>query len=338
MRVIIVGFGVVGQSFAKTVQAKAGWLKSRYGIIPQVVAIVDRGGAIVNQDGVKLAEALASRETAGTVASHGAYGRRNVTTLEVIDDVEADVLLELTPTHLPDGEPGLMHIESAIKKGLNVVTTNKGPLAVAMPSLIELAQYQRVQLRFSGTVGGGTPILSFAKECLEGDHIESVQGILNGTTNYILTRIFDDGVPMDDAIKEAQQAGYAEADPTIDISGLDTACKLVIISNWIMGKRVTIRDVEVEGVSKINPNEILEAKRAGKAIKLVGRADDSNTSVHPRAVAISNPLCVNGTLNAVAFDTELAGTVTLIGAGAGGKETATAVLRDLIDIKKMLLK
>lgn len=338
MRVIIVGFGVVGQSFAKIVQVKGEWLKSRYGIIPQVVAIVDRGGAIVNQDGVKLAEALTSRESAGTVASHVVHGQRNVTALEVINDVEADVLLELTPTHLPDGEPGLMHIESAIKKGLNVVTTNKGPLAVAMPSLIELAQYQRVHLRFSGTVGGGTPILNFAKECLEGDHIESIHGILNGTTNYILTRIFDGGIPMVDAVKEAQQAGYAESDPTLDISGLDTACKLVILSNWIMGKRVTIRDVEVEGISKINHNEILEAKRSGKAVKLVGQADESNTSVHPRAVAINDPLCVNGTLNAVAFDTELAGTVTLIGAGAGGKETATAVLRDLIDIKKMLLK
>jgi len=338
MRVIIVGFGTVGQSFARIIQLKSEWLKARYGIIPQIVAIVDRGGALVNQDGVKLTDALSSREKSGTVAAHDIWGLRNVTALNVINDVEADVLLELTPTHLPDGEPGLTHLESAIKKGLNVVTTNKGPLAVAMPSLIELAQYQQVQIRFSGTVGGGTPILSFAKDCLDGDQIESAQGILNGTTNYILTRIFEAGIPMADAVKESQQAGYAEADPTLDVSGLDTACKLVIISNWIMGRRITIKDVEVEGILKLSQRQILDAKRDGKAIKLIGLVDKSNASVHPRAIVVDDPLCVNGTLNSIVFKTELAGKVTLIGAGAGGRETATAVLRDLIDIKKLLLR
>ncbi|HKM75308.1 MAG TPA: homoserine dehydrogenase [Candidatus Bathyarchaeia archaeon] len=338
MRVIIVGFGTVGQSFARIIQLKGEWLKAHYGIIPQVVAIVDRGGALVSQDGVRLADALSSREESGTVAAHDVWGQRSVTALNVINDVEADVLLELTPTHLPDGEPGLTHVESAIKKGLSVVTTNKGPLAVAMPSLIELAQYQQVQIRFSGTVGGGTPILNFAKECLDGDQIESVQGILNGTTNYILTRIFEAGIPMGDAVKEAQQAGYAEADPTLDVSGLDTACKLVIISNWIMGRRITIKDVEVEGISKLTQLEILDAKREGKAVKLVGIVDESSASVRPRPVDVIDPLCVNGTLNSIVFKTELAGKVTLIGAGAGGRETATAVLRDLIDIKKMLLR
>ena len=338
MRVIIVGFGTDGQSFVRIIQLKSEWLKARYGIIPQIVAIVDRGGALVNQDGVRLDDALSSREKDGTVAAHELWGVKDITALSVINEVEADVLLELSPTHLPDGEPGLTYLESAIKKGLNVITTNKGPLAVAMPSLIELAQYQRVQIRFSGTVGGGTPILNFAKDCLDGDQIESAQGILNGTTNYVLTRIFDAGIPLGDAVKEAQQAGYAETDPTLDISGLDTACKLVIISNWIMGRRVTIKDVDVEGISKVSQREILDSKREGKAVKLVGLVDKSNVSVHPRAVDINDPLCVKGTLNAIVFKTELAGKVTLIGAGAGGKETATAILRDLIDIKKILLR
>jgi homoserine dehydrogenase len=338
MRVIVVGFGTVGQSFAQVIQLKSEWLKARYGIIPKVVAIVDRGGAFVNQDGIRLAEALSTRAKNGTVAAHPVWGLQNVTALHVINDVEADILLELTPTRLPDGEPGLTHLESAIKKGLNVVTTNKGPLAVAMPSLIELAQYQQVQIRFSGTVGGGTPILNFAKECLDGDKIESAQGILNGTTNYILTRIFEAAIPIEEAVKEAQQAGYAEADPTLDVSGLDTACKLVIISNWIMGRRITIKDVEVEGISKISQREIIEAKQEGKAVKLLGLVDQESSSVHPRGVATADPLCVNGTLNAIVFKTELAGKVTLIGAGAGGRETATAVLRDLIDIKKTLLR
>jgi homoserine dehydrogenase len=239
---------------------------------------------------------------------------------------------------LPDGEPGLSNIESALKKGLNVVTTNKGPLAVAMPSLLELAEYQKVQFRFSGTVGGGTPMLAFAKDCLDADRIESIQGILNGTTNYILTRVFEAGVSMDAAVAEAQKAGYAETDPTLDVSGLDTASKLVIIANWILGRRITLKDVEVEGIRNVSLKDVNDAKRDDKALKLVGLLDASSVSVHPRAVPVDDPFCVNGTLNSIKFQTELAGNVTLIGPGAGGQETAMAVTRDLVEIKKALLK
>jgi len=247
------------------------------------------------------------------------------------------VFLEFTPTNLPDAEPGLTHIESAIKKGLNVITTNKGPLAIAMPSLLELADYQRVQFRFSGTVGGGTPYLDFAKKCLSGDKIRSIQGILNGTTNYILTRMFDAGITMKEALEEASRAGYAEADPSYDINGIDTASKLVIISNWIMGKRVSIHDVEIEGISNVTLDQVDQAKRSGNAMKLVGSVDDSQLSVRPRPVPLDDPLCVKGTLNAVVFKTEQVGNLTVTGRGAGGSETASAALRDLIDIKTALI-
>lgn len=338
MRLIIIGFGNVGRSFVEIVKGREEWLRMRYGFTPQVVAIVDRGGAIISQTGIALEEALTARKLGGSVAHHKELGHEGMSALSAIDNVEADVLLELTPTKMPDGEPALTHIESAIKKGLNVVTANKGPLAVAMPALIELAQYEGVHLKFSGTVGGGTPILDFAKNCLNGDKIESIEGILNGTTNYILTRMFDAGITMEEALDEAKKAGYAEADSSYDISGLDSASKLVIMCNWILGKRVSIRDVRLEGISKVNVQDVEKLKRSGKAIKLVGFADDSEISVHPRPIPLDSPLCVKGTFNAVAFKTEFAGNITLIGHGAGGKETASAVLRDLIDIKKMLLK
>jgi homoserine dehydrogenase len=201
-----------------------------------------------------------------------------------------------------------------------------------------LAEYEGVHLRFSGTVGGGTPILDFAKNCLIGDRIESIEGILNGTTNYILTRMFDAGTTMEEALREAQNAGYTERDPSYDINGLDTAGKLVILCNWILGRRVSIRDVDLEGISKVSVQDVERAKRSGKAVKLVGLAGESEISVHPRAIALEDPLCVKGILNAVTFKTEFAGDNTLIGRGAGGTQTATGVLRDLIDIKRMLLK
>ncbi len=334
----MVGFGVVGRSFAQIVIERANWLRDGYGITPRVVAIVDRGGAMIDEDGIGLQEALSLRQSAGSVSAHATLGHKGISAVSVIASVEADVLLELTSTHLPDGEPGLTHIESAIKKGLHVITTNKGPLAIAMPALLELAQYQGVHIRFSGTVGGGTPILNFAKESLTGEKIESIEGILNGTTNYILTRMYDAGITAKAALSEAVEAGYAEADPSYDINGLDTASKLVIMCNWIMKRKVSIRDVEIEGISTVNVRDVEEAKRTGKAIKLLGLIDEREISVHPRPVLVKDPLCVNGTLNAVLFRTEHAGDIVLTGRGAGGMETGSAVLRDLIDIKKMLLK
>lgn len=336
MRLIMIGFGSVGRSFAEIVAKSSNTLRKQYGIALTIVAIVDRGGAVISQEGVDISEVLSARNSSGSVAGHSTLGRRGITASNVIDKVEADVLLELTPTILPDGEPGLSHIESAIKKGMNVVTTNKGPLAAAMPSLLELARYQGIEFKFSGTVGGGTPILSFAKKCLTGCKIESVEGILNGTTNYILTRMLDSGITMNEALKEAQKAGLAEADPAYDITGLDTASKLVIISNSIMDRRVSITDVDYDGISKVTVDDMEKARRSGNAIKLVGRIDKFEISVHPRAIPLTSPLSVRGSLNTVLFNTDMAGTVVLTGRGAGGTETSVAVLRDLIDLKRTL--
>lgn len=338
MRAIMVGFGAVGKAFAEMVTKRSPSLEKQYGIIPKIVAIVDRGGALINQQGLDLQEAISIRLASGSVSGHRTMGHRGATAMTVIDSVEADVLLELTPTNLPDGEPGLTHIESAIKKGLNVITTNKGPITAAMPSLLELAQYQRVQLRFSGTVGGGIPILNFAKKCLTGCNIESIEGILNGTTNHILTRMLDAGITFNAALKEAQEAGYAEADPSYDINGLDTASKLVIMCNWIMGRRASLMDVDIQGISNVTVEDIVREKRSDKAIKLVGSIDESEISVHPQPIPFNSPLCVKGNLNAVVFKTDIAGSITITGRGAGGTETASAVLRDLIDIKETLLK
>ncbi|MGA3404622.1 MAG: homoserine dehydrogenase [Candidatus Bathyarchaeia archaeon] len=337
MRLIMIGFGSVGRAFAEIVAKSSNTLRKQYGIGLKIVAIVDRGGAVISQQGVDISEALSARDSSGSVAGHSTLGHRGTTASNVIDKVEADVLLELTPTILPDGEPGLSHIESAIKKGMNVVTTNKGPLAAAMPSLLELARYQGIEFKFSGTVGGGTPILNFAKKCLTGCKIESVEGILNGTTNYILTRMLDSGITTNEALKEAQEAGFAEADPTYDMTGLDTASKLVIISNSIMDRRVSITDVDYDGISKVTVEDMEKARRSGNAIKLVGRIDDFEISVHPRTIPLTSPLCVRGSLNTVLFNTDIAGTVALTGRGAGGTETSVAVLRDLIDLKRTLM-
>ena len=143
----------------------------------------------------------------------------------------------------------MSHIISAMKRKMHVISVNKGPLALAFPSLMELATYNQVMLRFSGTVGGGTPILDYAKNSLRGERVLSFQGILNGTTNYILTNMAE-GMSFDNALKDAKSKGYVEADESLDLDGLDAAAKLVILANWIMGMKVTMPDIMKKGIRR----------------------------------------------------------------------------------------
>ena len=256
--------------------------------------------------------------------------------LDVIASVEAEVVVEVTPVNIKNGEPALSHITTAFKTGKHVVTTNKGPLALAMPALTELAEYNNVYLRFSGTVGGGTPMLEFAKRCLAGDRILAIRGILNGTTNYILTEMSQNRITFQEALTNAQKLGYAEREPSMDIDGFDTACKVVILANWIMNKKITLKDVDRTGIRDVSLQALDEASKRGNTIKLIGSIDGDKPSVKPTEIPKNNPLCVSGVLNAITFSTEYAAEQTLIGRGAGGIETASAVLRDLLDIRHKL--
>lgn len=334
MRILLVGFGVVGQSFADLVDREATKLDGEYGLRPKIVGIVDKRGAAISAMGVDIRRALDSKRKTGTMEGLGGQvygeGRR---ALDVIREVECEVVIESTPTELTRGEPGLSHVKAAMKEGRHVICTNKGPLAIAMPALMELANHNGIVFKFSGTVGGGTPVLDFAKRCLEGSRIKSISAILNGTSNYILSQMASSGVAMKDALAEAQRLGYAEADPTYDIGGFDTACKLVILSNYVLGTSMSIKDVSMRGITEVSKKDIEGARSRGNTIKLIGRVS-GDAKVSPEEIPVTHPLNVSGTFNAVAFNTFPAGEITLVGKGAGGMETASAVLRDLIEIRR----
>ncbi|MCW4035344.1 MAG: homoserine dehydrogenase, partial [Candidatus Bathyarchaeota archaeon] len=217
----------------------------------------------------------------------------------------------------------------------HVITTNKGPLALALPALTELAEHNNVYLRFSGTVGAGTPVLEFAKKCLMGDKIVSIRGILNGTTNYILSEMDEKHLSFETALADAQKLGFAEADPTMDVDGFDAAAKLVIMANWLMDKKVTIKDVKIKGIRDVTAKDLEAAAKQGNTIKLVGSIGET-LKVEPTQISKHDPLNVGGALNAVTFASESAGEQTIVGRGAGGVETASAVLRDLLEIKENL--
>jgi homoserine dehydrogenase len=334
MRIMLVGFGVVSQSFADIIHSQSAKLARDYGLRPRIVAAVDSRGAAVDPSGLDIPMALKSKKESRSLSGFGAdvytEGR---SAADVIREVECEVVVEATPSELTNGEPGLTHVRTAMKEGRHVICVNKGPLALAMPALMELAGHNDVMFKFSGTVGGGTPVLDLAKKCLEGCTIGSIRGILNGTCNYILTKMTAEGVEMKKALAEAQKLGYAEADPTADIGGFDSACKLVITSNYVMGTSMSIRDVDIKGITEVTMDDIASANSRGNALKLIGYVGDG-AKVAPEEVPLTHPLNVSGTFNAITFDTDPAGEITLVGKGAGGRETASSVLRDLIEIRK----
>ncbi len=325
---------MVAQSFADIITEEAKKLERDYGLRPKIVGVVDSKGAAAAPEGLDVSKALQAKRSKGTLEQlgQGIYSEgRNA--LDVIREVECEVVVESTPTELSKGEPGLSHVRAAIREGRHVVCVNKGPLAVAMPALMELAHHNKVMFKFSGTVGGGTPVLDFAKKCLEGSKIKTISGILNGTSNYILSRMAAEGVAMKDALAEAQKLGYAEADPTYDVGGFDTACKLVITSNYVLGTQLSIKDVDTRGIADVSVADIERARAKDRVVKLIGKVDKDAT-VSPQEITTTHPLNVSGTFNAISFDTYPAGEITLVGKGAGGKETASAVLRDLIEIRR----
>ena len=254
----------------------------------------------------------------------------------MIKNLEADVLIETTASNYKDAEPGMTHITNAMKHRMHVISVNKGPLALAFPSLMELATYNQVMFKFSGTVGGGTPILNYAKNSLKGERITSFAGILNGTTNYILTNMAN-GLSFDEALKDAKNKGYVEADEALDLDGLDAAAKLVILANWVMDLKVTMPDIKCTGIRKVTTEDIKNAAKNKCAVKLIASCN-KELEVAPKEISIDDPLCVNGTLNAIAFTSEHSGTQTIIGRGAGGIETASSILRDLLDIRQEIIR
>jgi homoserine dehydrogenase len=330
----LLGFGVVGQSFVKLLLSHSTDLYNDYGIKPKVVACADNGGMVTCDQGLDLDRLLNVKKKQKSVVQYGSPGKAS-DILDVVENMDAEVVIELTPTNIVDGEPGKNHIMSAMKSGKNVITVNKGPLALEFPSLIELAEYNRIAFKFSGTVGGGTPILEFAKRCLKGDRIVSFEGILNGTTNYILSKMYE-GLNFSEALQDASEKGYAEKDPTLDIDGYDAVAKLVIASNFVMNMKSTMKDVTRIGIRDVKPSQVISERKKGNAIKLIASCDGKNLIVKPKPVSMKNPICVNGILNAITFTCQHSGQQTIIGKGAGGMETASAILRDLIDIRSII--
>lgn len=334
----LIGFGGVARALAELIRDDHERLENELGFSLRVVAITDLNfGSLMRADGIDLAEVLALPRGASFADLDGGCAEpRNE---DVIRNSTADAVVEATFTNPITGEPAISHVRWALESGKHVTTTNKGPVALAGSELSALAASNGVRFAFEGAVMSGTPVLRFAEQMLAGLQINSVEGILNGTSNYILGRR-EGGLDLDSAIAEAQELGYAEADPTADIGGSDVRLKVAILANQVLGAQISVDDVQTEGITGITERDLELAAQDGKRWKLIGSAERKSDGtvlarVRPLALSADHPLAgISGATNAVTFDTDLLGKVTVAGPGAGRVETAYALLSDLIAIDR----
>lgn len=337
MRLILVGFGTVGRGVAERLLA-ARQAFADQGFEPSVVAVVDPlVGSVARDAGLDLTELLRLADADEQLTGHpGVEAIADLT--EVLGRGAADVLVELTPTNLQTGEPGLGHLRAAIDAGLHVVTTNKGPIALAYRELAAAARAARVQLRFEGTVMSGTPVLNLCESGLAGAGIRGVRGVVNGTCNFILSEM-ERGIAYEEALADAQRRGYAEADPSGDVDGWDAAAKALILANCVLGADLAIEDVARRGIRGLSAGDVEAAAGEGNRWRLVARVDRTDAgwsaSVAPEKVDRDDPLgALTGPGNLLVFDTEALGEISIAGPGAGGRATGHAVITDLIAIHR----
>ncbi|HIJ01003.1 MAG: homoserine dehydrogenase [Candidatus Methanomethylophilaceae archaeon] len=325
MDLVIAGFGTVGQGFAEVLDMRGKSIALSTGVEPRIVGAFDSKSAIYDEEGLD-PNLLLYNKASGKVGNEPL-----VDGVAFLESIDYDLLVEVSPTNIVTGGPGLHHMRSALGSGKHLITVNKGPLALAFSELSSIARENCVEMRYEGSVGGGMPIINLCRESLSGQEISSVMGILNGTCNFILSRM-DSGLPFEQALKEAQELGYAESDPSYDIDGIDTACKVVILANSVFEIDCNIHDVDVSGITAITEEAVAMAAEQNYCIRLIGEVSKERLEVSPRLVLKGHPLSVGGTLNVAQVNTDLAGPISISGRGAGRLETASAILSDLLAI------
>jgi homoserine dehydrogenase len=342
VRVLLMGVGNVGRRFLELLVRKESTLHDRLGLELIVVGVADTSGAAICPAGLDPAGLDPARIVDLKVASRGVaaypeWGRPGVTALEMVATTEANLLLEASPGNLKDGQPGLGCMETALTRGMHVVTANKAPLVLAYPHLLSLAEQRGVELRFDATVAGGLPAVNLGQRDLAAADILCLEGVLNLTTNYILTRMADDGLSYAEALREAQIAGHAETDPTLDVEGWDAANKLVILAHSVLRHPATLADVAVEGILGVTPEMLAQAAAEGTRIKLVATAERTgegyDLAVRPTWLEASHPLAQLGPKQmGIVYHTDICGVISAAVVEETPVPTASAMLRDVVDI------
>jgi homoserine dehydrogenase len=341
VRFLLIGTGNVGRRFLELLDRKQDVLRERLGLELVAVGVADTSGAAICPTGLDLEQIVALKVAGQGVAETPDWGTPALPALEVVHGTEADLLLEASPANMKDGQPGLGCIDAALTKGMHVVTANKAPLVLAFPRLQSQAQAMGVQLRFDATVAGGLPAVNLGQRDLAAARIHRLEGILNLTTNYILTRMAQDKLSYEEALADAQAAGHAETDPTLDVEGWDAANKLVILAHSVLGFPARLDDVAVEGIRGVTAGMLSRAAAEGKRIKLVATAEQEGDgfllSVRPIWLAAGHPLAQLGPKQmGIVYYTDISGVLSAAIVEETPVPTASAMLRDVVDIYSSL--
>jgi len=336
-KVALLGFGGVNRALTQLIADRNSRWADELGFTLKVVGVSDLYlGSIIDKDGLDAQALAAVPAVKGSFATLPG-GNAEPANETVIRFSGADIVAEATFTNPVDGEPATTFCRWSLEKGVSVVTTNKGPVALHAQSLKALAQSTGARFEFEGAVMSGTPVIRLAKELLAGSQITGFKGILNGTSNFVLSSM-ENGLDFCGAVAQAQALGYAEADPTADVEGHDVRLKVAILANELLGAQLKPNDVVCKGISQITAGNIAEAAKVNARWKLIGSAEKQadgsiSASVSPQLLPADDALsAVSGATNAITFATTLLGPVTVVGAGAGRVETAFALLADIVSI------
>jgi homoserine dehydrogenase len=338
-RIGIVGCGTVGRGLVSLLEEKRGHLEKKYGFSFSLNLVSDFiKGTVASKSGMDPADIIKNLNEKGDLRSmkEAKDSPDGAPLAELLARTPLDILCDATPTNYETGQPSLGIMQTAIQSGASAVTCSKGGVGLDLAELQKLASSKGVQLRYESSVLSGTPLLNLVRGPLAGCVVEKVMGIVNGTTNYILT-MMEAGAGYAESLKEAQRSGFAETDPTGDVEGFDAAVKVCIMAQEFFGCKLSLAEVSREGITGVTASGIKAAQAEGKRVKLIAGIERDEKSVRgyvkPTAIALSHPLAsVAGATNAVCLTTDSLGDVTIIGPGAGAKETAQGLLSDMLDI------
>ncbi|MBN1155498.1 homoserine dehydrogenase [candidate division KSB1 bacterium] len=339
MNLAFIGYGNVGQGLTEILLLKQQELEDYYGFSFSIVAVATlHKGSVYAEEGLD-GGTLLNHIRAGGHLSTLTQGIKDFGVHDIIKNSNADVILELSYTDFKDGEPACAYVREALNCGKHVVTSNKGPSLFHHHEFSKLARDNHLVYGFEGTVMSGTPVVKTALKCLAGCRIDRIRGIWNGTTNFILSEM-ESGCSFQGAFDEARRRGYVEADAAADVDGWDATAKAIILANSVMGGHVTISDVVREGIAGIDATMVSQALQEQSRWKLVGdiiRTNHGfNVQVSPVKLPYADPLAqINGTANGLIFETDLLGSVSISGPGAGRIQTGYAILSDLLTIKHL---
>ena len=322
VKVGLFGFGNVGRAVARVLLEKERFFRERYGLSFRVVSISDTSGTVWLPEGIDLSEALLVKENFGKLSVWtNDYEVYNFSPVEAVKEIEADIVIDVTN----DKNAHEWHLE-ALRDGKAIVTSNKPPLAFHYAELTDEAERRGLPYLFEATVMAGTPIIGLLRENLLGDTVRKIKAVLNATTTFILSRM-EQGIDFEKAVRQAQELGIAERDPSGDVLGIDAGYKATIL-HCVAFKPITFDEIAVKGIAEVTVDEVKRALVKGRRIRLVATIEEKNVRVAPEEV--SDPLAVSSNENVALIETDLLGELLVKGAGAGLKETASGVVSDLV--------